>query len=137
MVPELEYTPLIYSTSSLSMPSYSVESISTSPDGVTVYATSPQYDPIPQFKSISNKDDLARNIIKEGMNKFKAPIPKRIIYNGPATIVFWEDGTKTIVKRSKKEKDNKYNAFCAALAKKIYGNNSKVNRYVNSGIEEK
>lgn len=64
-------------------------------------------------------------------------IPKKIIYNGPATIVFWADGEKTVVKRSKKEKDNKYNAFCAALAKKIYGNNSKVNRFVNSGIEEK
>lgn len=63
-------------------------------------------------------------------------IPKKIIYNGPATIVFWADGEKTVVKRSKKEKDNKYNAFCAALAKKIYGNNSKVNHFVNSGIEE-
>lgn len=72
--------------------------------------------------------------------KFKTilcPIPTKIIYNGPATIVFWMDGTKTIVKRSKKEKDNKYNAFCAALAKKIYGTNSNVNRIVKSGIEEK
>lgn len=65
------------------------------------------------------------------------PIPTKIIYNGPATIVFWVDGTKTIVKKSKKEKDNKYNAFCAALAKKIYGTNSNVNRIVKSGIEEK
>ena len=65
------------------------------------------------------------------------PIPTKIIYNGPATIVFWADGTKTIVKKSKKEKDNKYNAFCAALAKKIYGTNSNVNRIVKSGIEEK
>lgn len=65
------------------------------------------------------------------------PIPTKIIYNGPATIVFWVDGTKTIVKKSKKEKDNKYNAFCAALAKKIYGSNSNVNRIVKSGIEEK
>lgn len=68
---------------------------------------------------------------------FNAPYPKKIIYNGPATIVFWEDGTKTIVKRAKKEKDNKYNAFCAALAKKIFGNNSRVNAIVKSGIEEK
>lgn len=63
--------------------------------------------------------------------------PKKIIYNGPATIVFWNDGTKTVVKRAKKEKDNKYNAFCAALAKKIFGNNSRVNAIVKSGIEEK
>lgn len=66
-----------------------------------------------------------------------APHPDRIIYNGPATIVFWDDGTKTVVKRAKKDKDNKYNAFCAALAIKLYGSNSAVCRYVNSGITEK
>lgn len=58
--------------------------------------------------------------------------PVRIIYNNPATIVFWEDGTKTVVKKAKGEKFNKYYAFCAALAKKVYGNNSRVNRIVNS-----
>ncbi len=62
--------------------------------------------------------------------------PERIIYNNPATIVFWKDGTKTVVKKSPKEKFNAYNAFCAALAKKIYGNNSQVQKIVNSGINQ-
>ena len=62
-------------------------------------------------------------------------IPKKIIYNGPATIVFWKDGTKTVVKCHEGTENNHYNAFCAALAKKILGNNSKVNRIVKSGIE--
>lgn len=61
---------------------------------------------------------------------------KRIIYNNPATIVFWEDGTKTVVKKAKGEKFNKYNAFCAALAKKLYGNNSRVNAIVASGFDQ-
>ncbi len=61
---------------------------------------------------------------------------KRIIYNDPATIVFWNDGTKTVVKRGEKETFNKYTAFCAALAKKMYGNNSQVNKIVNSGLDE-
>lgn len=60
--------------------------------------------------------------------------PKRILYNDPATIIFWQDGTKTVVKRSPNEKFNKYNAFCAALAKKMYGCNSRVNKIVDSGI---
>ena len=64
------------------------------------------------------------------LNKYE---PVRIIYHDPATIVFWSDGSKTVVKRSSKEKFNKYTAFCAALAKKIYGNNSRVNKIVNSG----
>ena len=62
--------------------------------------------------------------------------PARIIYNNPATIVFWKDGTKTVVKKSPKEKYNAYNAFCAALAKKIYGNNSQVQKIVQSGINQ-
>ena len=63
--------------------------------------------------------------------------PLRIIYNNPATIVFWRDGTKTIVKKNEKEKYNSYNAFCAALAKKIFGTNSEVNRIVRSGYNQK
>lgn len=59
---------------------------------------------------------------------------KKIIYNDPATIVFWEDGTKTVVKRGKNEPFSKYHAFCAALAKKLYSTNSAVNRIVNSGV---
>lgn len=62
--------------------------------------------------------------------------PLKIIYNDPATIVFWRDGTKTVVKRMEKEKFNPYTAFCAALAKKIYGSNSAVNRIVNSGYNQ-
>ena len=48
----------------------------------------------------------------------------RIIFNGPATIVFWDNGDKTVVKRNEKDPQNDYNAFCAALAKHIYGTNS-------------
>lgn len=59
--------------------------------------------------------------------------PARIIYNDPATVVFWKDGTKTVVKRMPKEKFNPYTAFCAALAKKIFGNNSRVCKIVNGG----
>lgn len=62
--------------------------------------------------------------------------PERVIKNGPAMIVFWKDGTKTIVKRKKGEPDNIYHAFTAALSKKIFGSNSKVNSIVGSVIDE-
>ena len=62
---------------------------------------------------------------------------KKIIYNDPATIVFWKDGTKTVVKCAKGEKFNEYTAFCAALAKKVYGTNSRVTKIVKSGEEHK
>ena len=61
----------------------------------------------------------------------KTYTPVRIIYNVKATIVFWKDGTKTVVKLSEGDYDNPYNAFCAALAKKIFGNNSRVRKIVD------
>ena len=62
--------------------------------------------------------------------------PKRILRSGPATIVFWEDGTKTIVKLSEGEDDNAYAAFTAALGVKIFGSNSKLKKMVQTKTEE-
>jgi len=76
-------------------------------------------------------------VIVDELTKIKIITPKKIIYHNPATIVFWEDGTKTVVKCSPSETYNKYVGFCACLAKRIYGNNSRVNRIVKNGIEEK
>lgn len=64
------------------------------------------------------------------------PIPDKVIKNGPALVVFWCDGTKTIVKRKKGEKDDLYHAFCAALAKKIYGSNSQIHKMVELIYDE-
>ena len=52
--------------------------------------------------------------------------PQRILRHGIATIVFWQDGTKTVVKRHADELDNEYTAFCAALAIKVFGSNSQI-----------
>lgn len=56
--------------------------------------------------------------------------PRRIYKGKGKTAVLWADGTKTIVKRAEGEADNDYAAFTAALAIKIYGTNSAVNRIV-------
>ena len=88
---------------------------------------------VPYSNMFSEK--IINNIAKTNASElFK---PKHIIYNDPATIVFWNDGTKTVVKKSEGEPYNKYNAFCAALAKKVLGNNSIVNKIVKSGFDQK
>ena len=56
--------------------------------------------------------------------------PKRILKSGNATIVFWKDGTKTIVKRSPDEPESDYAAFTAALGIKLFGSNSALKRIV-------
>ena len=57
-------------------------------------------------------------------------IPKKIIRSGECTIVFWQDGSKTIVRRDPEDADNIHTAFCAALAKKIYGSNSQIKKII-------
>ena len=49
------------------------------------------------------------------------PKIKDVIYNDPATIVFWEDGTKTVVK-CKNEKFDPEKGLAMAFSKKILGN---------------
>ena len=58
---------------------------------------------------------------------------KRIIFNGPATIVMWSDGTKTIVRCSKEteEFDDREKAIFAACAKKLLGTNKTGSNYLD------
>jgi hypothetical protein len=53
------------------------------------------------------------------------PKIKRVIFNDPATIVLWEDGTKTVVKKQKDDKKKKFDkekGLAMAIAKKALGN---------------
>ena len=62
--------------------------------------------------------------------------PKKVIFNDPATIVFWKDGTKTIVKCMNGEKFDEYSGFTAALAKKIFGSSNVVKKIVKNGYSQ-
>ena len=56
----------------------------------------------------------------KSVERITIPAIKRIVYHDPATIVFWQDGTKTVVKCMDGEPFEKYAGFCAALAKKVF-----------------
>lgn len=71
-------------------------------------------------------------MIHEKEERKMSMTPKKIMRNGPATIVFWEDGTKTVVKKMPCDKDDIYAAFCAAFTKKYFGSNEKVKATVDS-----
>lgn len=51
----------------------------------------------------------------------------RVIHNSPATIVFWKDGTKTVVKAQGENYDAE-KGIAMAFMKKVYGNKG---RYFN------
>lgn len=48
-----------------------------------------------------------------------------VIFNDPATIVFWSDGTKTVVKCCEDDTFDKEKGLAMAVLKKISGNDSK------------
>lgn len=58
--------------------------------------------------------------------------PKRIIYSGPKTIVFWPDGTKTMVSLMEGQEHDDYTAYCAAVVKKMFGATHKAKKFINS-----
>lgn len=61
---------------------------------------------------------------------------QRILRNGPATIVFWGDGTKTVVKRPEGKEDDIYEAFTAALGIKMYKTNSHLKKFIKTKTVE-
>lgn len=95
---------------------------------------------VPEFHASIPASDLSpealRAILGEPLPKTVPLTPKRILRSGIATIVFWEDGSKTVVKRSPDEPDNEYAAFTAALAIRIFGSNSKVKKVIKTKTEE-
>lgn len=64
------------------------------------------------------------------------PDIERVVFSGPATIVFWEDGTKTVVKAMKGEKVEHYAGFAAACMKKLFGSTSRAKAIMNECAEE-
>lgn len=47
---------------------------------------------------------------------------KRVFFNAPATIVFWSDGSKTVVKAQNGEPFDKEKGLAMAICKKLSGN---------------
>ena len=65
----------------------------------------------PQMYTIYEKDNFFVDI-------------ERVVFNDPATIVIWEDGTKTVVKCNN-EKYDKEKGLAMCIAKKWFGNTGK------------
>ena len=53
---------------------------------------------------------------------FVTPQIKNVIFNSPATIVFWNDGTKTVVKCQNNEEFDPEKGITMAFFKKMHGN---------------
>lgn len=70
--------------------------------------------------------DLFNSIINS-LKKQKSLAPEKVIYNDPATIIFWNDGTKTVVKAHDGDQYDPVVGFLLAVMKRFYGNKSDYN----------
>ena len=62
---------------------------------------------------------------------------KEVIFNDPATIVYWEDGTKTVVKCGKDDTYNKETGLALCFMKKALNNKGNYNNLFTKYIKEK
>lgn len=91
---------------------------------------SPTFEPLDSFL----KELLSgTSTIQSSVAKFNL-VPNRILVSGNATIVFWADNTKTIVRCAEGTEPNTYNAYTAALAIRLYGSNSHLKKLIEKKV---
>ncbi len=62
--------------------------------------------------------------------------PTKIIFNNPATIVYWEDGTRTTVKCHSEDKFDPEKGLAMALIKKVSGNSGAFNEILKEWLDD-
>ena len=68
----------------------------------------------------------------EATPTYHYPVPINIIFNNPATIVYWDDGTKTVVKIMEGDVYDEIIGVSMAYTKKLFGTNSNFKKMVKS-----
>ena len=82
---------------------------------------------MPYIDEVSHLDNLIGDWSQPG-----AALPEGVIINKDAAILFWNDGTKTVVRRAENDKPNKRAAFLNAYFQKMSGlSKNQANRYLD------
>lgn len=74
--------------------------------------------------SLNIESYISQKMYDAGYLKCPSAI-KKVIFNGPATIVIWLDGTKTVVKCAEGDKYSKFAGLAIAICKHDLGPNFK------------
>ena len=61
---------------------------------------------------------------------------KKVIFNSPATIIMWNDGSKTVVKCQTGDEYDPEKGFVMAYLKKLLGNDNTFNKEINKWVWE-
>lgn len=72
------------------------------------------------------------NMPKMSVNKFDI---EKVVFNDPATIVFWKDGTKTVVKCQQGDIFDKEKGLAMAIAKRALGDKGNYNEILKKYLK--
>ena len=79
--------------------------------------------------TINNESVSTRKVAYNSM--WKRTKIKNVIFNDPATIIFWSDGTKTVVKCGENDIYDPEKGLAMAVAKKYLGTNKSHSNYMD------
>lgn len=103
------------------------------------YKKSSEKEEKKDMKSVSKEKEIKIKIPdKDGNITIKTIVvpvpyqPRRIFFDPPATVVFWEDDTKTVVRCMEDDEFNPYYGFVCALGKKMFGTNNEIARMIKN-----
>lgn len=91
-----------------------------------------------EIKLVYKKPILHHIYANNYLNFFSNNIPevKKVIFNDPATIVYWKDGTKTVVKCQHGDDFDPEKGFSMAFLKKCWGNKGNFNDKLRKIMKE-
>ncbi len=84
--------------------------------------------------------DVSLTMIEEGLTittmDGEEKTIERVIFNKPATVLIFTDGTKTVVKTTEDDDFQPDHGFAMAVVKTIFGSGSSFKRYVKQWVIE-
>ena len=98
------------------------------------YESDKYYDSIEEMCKHEKLDIPVLNVY--GQRWHCVSFVKRVIINNPATIVLWEDGTKTICKCAEGDTFDAEKGIAMCFLKKMFGNPSQVRKFIGKWAEE-
>lgn len=77
------------------------------------------------YSRLSMEQAKKNDIVKFGMYSVSI---RKVIFNNPATVVMWSDGTKTVVKCSPEDTYDMEKGLAMAIVKKMAGNDNRFHK---------
>ena len=78
-------------------------------------------NPVYGMTGVSSDKSKSNNVISKPKMTHGCPGIKKVIFNDPATIVLWDDGTKTVVKCSLGDTYSEWSGLAFCICKKLMG----------------